>query len=1208
MATYHQVGFEEFLEDSVKSLTDKAEWMKDLNLRLITSMKELTEFVDRAIASKLCALDLETTGLSTRTEKVLDPTSGRTFYVPVNKIVGFGLSCSKDEGVYVPINHTEGVELNLKENLVLEEIKRLCQNCVIIVHNAKFDLAMLDHYEIVVNQHTKFEDTLILARLFDAGSKEIGLKHLSEVLLNQKMITFEEATGHAERFDLISPKISYVYVCCDALCTFQLFHFFMAQEVIKEQIKIYNLEKRTVRVVMEMESNLVQLDVPYLRSMAEKIQTRLEEIRKEIYKLVGKEFDIASPQQLGKILFDELGYRYPDREKTKTGQYKTDDATMQKIAEDYPVVAKISEFRVLEKNLGTYVNKLLMNVDEDGCVKLGFNQNGTDTGRFSSPGGRGINVDGYCGVNIQSLPSTDADGLPALLKENPIRRAFIARPGYKILAMDYSGEELRVATNLSSEPNWIEEFLNGSGDLHAKTAQVIFNKQNITKPERKIAKCVAKGTLIASEYGWVPIEDLKVGDKVVTHTGGLRPITKVWNMGRKDAVMIRTRSGHRGLFGVNHLFLTPSGDWVRAKNLRVGNSITTISCTNMNPVARKIVHFNFWNKGNSNDISTDLPSIEISPLWARLMGYVIGDGSVNINNVRVACSPEYEDVKNDIVATAEKLGLTAIARLYHRKGAKNPIFIIRLGSRILVRFFREIGFTGRREYKRGIEDQKSTKIFRVPRIIFESPKDVSREFLRGLFETDGTVDNTVSVTTKDSEFAEDLVLLLAQFGIRAYIYLHYSKKYNRNYYKVTFGREGSEIFHSSIGFISQKKKEKLEKIVSKEKRSHSKVAWFSEIIDTKVVSGIELMDLTVEPDHTYVAQGMVTHNTANFLTLYGGGPSALAGQAKISIPEAQRIMAAYFAGLPRLKKWIDIERSRARKQKKARTAMGRVRPLAFFYNSGDKGQEAHGDRCAVNFLIQGLCADIMKTCMVRVFNWIHREGLGNDIRILITMHDELVFEIKANKMKQYVPILNDIMKLQDILQGMLKWAVPFAVDAEYGDSWDVHNDFFKEHPDLAQIGKVEFRESGSIPPPPVPTAEVAVPPNPEVTPAGQSLETIISEPLAENPPKPDMASDQAPEAQKGAPEAISEPPQPTNEVSNTPLGAGSFVYTIRDTRAGTLRRLNHLLMFLMDEMKSTVGYEGVTKQVVIRDRQGNVLGEVPVKVDAFLALSRYLSV
>jgi len=845
MATYHQVGFEEFIEDSVKSLTDKAEWMKGLNMRLLSSMQELTDFVDKAIAAKICALDLETTGLSTRTKKVLDPSSGRIFHEPVNKIVGIGLSCSKDEGVYVPLNHIEGRELNLNETNVIDEIKRLCLNCTIIVHNAKFDLAMLDHYGVIVTRHTMFEDTLILARLFDAGSKEIGLKHLSEVILNQKMITFEEATGHAERFDLVSPKISYVYVCSDAICTFQLFHFFMAQDVIKGQMKIYNLEKRTVRVVMEMEANLVQLDVPYLKASAAKIQARLEEIRKEIYKLVGKEFDIASPQQLGRILFEELGYRYPDKERTKSGQYKTDDTTLQKIAGDYPVVAKITEFRVLEKNLGTYINKLLLNVDEDECVKLGFNQNGTDTGRFSSPGGRGINVDGYCGVNIQSLPSTDADGLPAILKENPIRRAFIARPGYTIVAMDYSGEELRVATNLSLEPNWVEEFLNGSGDLHTKTAQVIFNKQNITKPERKLSK------------------------------------------------------------------------------------------------------------------------------------------------------------------------------------------------------------------------------------------------------------------------------------------------------------------------------------------------------------------------------------VANFLTLYGGGPTALAGQAKISVQEAQRIMAAYFAGLPKLKKWIDVERARARKLKKSRTALGRIRPLAMFYNSGDKGLEAHGDRCAVNFEIQGTSADIMKTCMVRVYNWIHREGLQNDIRTLITMHDELVFEIKSDMLEKYIPMLNTIMKLEDILQGLLKWPVPFAVDAEYGPSWDVHNDFFKEHPELAKAGKVEFRNAGSIPPPPVnstaPAPEPTVPATPPEPAAAENpvnLESIISVP--EPSPEP------SPETPKMASGAVSEPTQIPAEVlseksnlaeATKPLpNGGSCVYTVRDTTAGTLRRMNHVLMFLADEMKATVGYESPTKQMVIRDRQGNVLGEVPVKFDAFLSLARYFGV
>jgi DNA polymerase-1 len=367
--------------------------------------------------------------------------------------VGISLAFDVSGGIYIPINHKEGVEFNLPETVVLEEIRRLCSNCVIILHHAKYDLQVLKNEGIVVDNFEKFEDTIILARLYDAGQKEIGLKVLSEKLLNQPMLEFDEITGGSKQFTLISPKICYIYAASDALCTFALYEFFMAQKTIIDQKAVYNLEKRLVPVVMQMEANLVLIDKEYLLGEKIRINAKLEEIKKEVLTLAGEDFNIGSTQQLGKILFDKLKYRYPEKERTAKGQYKTDISTLEKISDEYPIVKKLIEYRELEKSLGTYVENLINNCDEDNYIKLSFNQNGTDTGRFSSPGGKGINIDGYGAVNVQAIPSNYDEGVP------DIRRAFKARPGMKLVAMDFSGEELRVAANLSGEKKWIDEFL-----------------------------------------------------------------------------------------------------------------------------------------------------------------------------------------------------------------------------------------------------------------------------------------------------------------------------------------------------------------------------------------------------------------------------------------------------------------------------------------------------------------------------------------------------------------------------------------------------------------------------------------------------------------------------------------------------------------------------------------------------------------------------
>jgi len=800
------IEFTEFVKDNVKVLSDKAPWMKDKNLQLIRNMEELKSFIDKAIQTGLCALDLETTGISSRVKKISQ--DGKVVYKPVNKIVGFCISCDVNHGIYVPINHQEADHLNLPEKEVFDEIQRLCANSVTIYHNAKFDINFLRIHGINVTQYNRFEDTLILARLYDAGQKQIGLKYLSDKFLKQTMIEFDEICPNG-RLDLISPEIAYLYGAADAVCTLQLFKFFIEQDIIKQQMAIYNLEKRVVNVVIEMENNLIMIDAAYLEKLKAAVETKMSETQKEIYTLVGKEFKLNSPQELGRVLFDELGYRYPEKKKTAGNQYITEGSTLEKIADEYPVVSKIIEYRGLEKAVGTYITNLLKNRDKDNCVKLSFNQTGTDTGRFSSPGGDGIEVDGYCGVNIQSMPTKDSEGVPELLKEMPIRRAFIARPGYKIVAMDYSGEELRVTTNYSHEQKWIDEFQNGDGDLHTKTGQVIFNRQEITKTERKTAK------------------------------------------------------------------------------------------------------------------------------------------------------------------------------------------------------------------------------------------------------------------------------------------------------------------------------------------------------------------------------------TTNFLIVYGGGPHALAAKAKISEREARRILMAFFDGLPQLKKWIDVERVRARKLKMVKTAFGRIRPLHMFYDSGDKAMEAHGDRCAVNTEIQGSCADIMKTSMVRVYNWIHNNNFQDDIRMLITVHDEIVFEMRENKIAEYIPKINNILKLEDILQKVLQWPIPLTVDAEYGDSWNVDHNFFKENPQVKNIDTIIFQKKDQVPTAPVETKDSM-----ELVHSDESAKTEVSK-----------IQEQQKQIQKPVP----------NEMDLTE--GHEFVYTLKDLRKSTNRILNSIVSFVLEENKDA-GYKGPIKILKIVDKEGHVLNvsDHKVYVDAFLSLARYYGI
>jgi DNA polymerase I-like protein with 3'-5' exonuclease and polymerase domains len=1414
-STFDSVGFQEFIDDNVQDLVKKMEWMKDTEMVLCESIAQLTDFINSVIASgngtkkPYCCLDLETTGLNTRLNK-----DG----IPIEKIVGIALAYNKNKGIYIPVNHKEGKECNLPEKKVLEEIKRLVRCVIIIVHNAKFDLQFLKNYGIVIDYYEDFEDTIILARLYDAGQKEIGLKHLSFTYLGRKMLELKEVTSGTNKLDLVHPKSCYVYAASDSVCTFGLFEFFINQPIIIEQMKVYCLEKRLVPVVMQMEANLVLIDKEYLSKEKTRIAEKLEGLKKEVQAIAKKDFNVGSTQQLGKVLFEELGYEYPEKKKTASGLYMTDTATLEKIADKYPMVKHIITIRKLEKTLGTYIENLLNNCDEEGLIKLGFSQNGTDTGRFSSPGGKGLHEDGYCGVNIQSIPANYDEHVP------DVRKAFRARPGKKIVACDFSGEELRVAANLSKEKKWVDEFLYGSADLHTATGKTVFKKEEISKAERQIAKCVAKGTLIASDRGWIPIEELHDNDKVITHTGELRCVTKIWDMGTKPGVQIITSSGQRITCGVNHRFLTTEDKWVRAEDLQSGQLIKTASCEKMSPTNVQRFHFNFWDKGNNRFVSEDLPYVEINALWSRLLGYLMGDGSIHTNSANIVCSDEFEDVKKDIVEIATKLGLYPRIRNSQRlkmDGTKGRVlYNIQIGSRVLVRFFREIGFTGRREWKEEEKfpgGHKSCKIFRVPKVIFMSPKNIAKEFLVGLFETDGTVEKTqTSVTTKDRNFAEDIILLLSSFGIKARIANHESKKYNRMYYKVCLGVHASKKFREEINFISEKKRARLQALVTRSE-NHPRpgdftMKWVTEIRSVTPIGDISLMDLTVEDDHTYVAQGLVTHNTLNFQILYGSGPRGIAEQAKISEMEARRAVDGFLIGLPQLAEWIRNERKKARKFKKAKTPFGRIRPFHMFYDSGDKGMEAHADRAAVNFMVQGClkgsekvltnkgylpiievkklqesgeilkvwtgtswetfdvidrgpwqlatlelhngmtlecdtrhqvlvrdgntydfkhflnlkkgdlvcttypqeiiygngnvspdsysdnllkasleirqkflknlnfneyysveqlkniqliawssgiplhlnndglkleetesiseyflspikslykidqventytlsvhsplhrfdsagiisknsCADIMKIVMVRVSNWIKSNGLADEIKMLITMHDEIVFEMPENKLDEYIPQINDLMGLKDVLQDNLGWSVPLTIDAEYGDSWHVDHDFFKEHPELKNAkANIEFHSNTQV---------IETPVLNQNDPASDSTSSNTPEDapllIPDSPAVPDSSSQSIhlnSSIQTDATQAISL----ENEIQ-TENGGEEIFYRLKELSKINLLRLNEIITFLTDDCEKLF-YKGPKAILRIQDKEGNVLSvsNLKVRTDSFYSLARF---
>lgn len=537
------------------SIRDKYPWMKECDFKLVKSIEELKDLIDQAIATGLCSLDLESSGLDTR---VYDGVCN-------SFITGFSFCFDGKTGYYVPINH--GVETETGKFIRKKEwnldvaatqilIQKLIDNCILIFHNCLYDHEIMQQWgynirKFVAGSEGKgnkiaFHDTLIMARLHDASSKQIGLKFLSEHFLRRKMLELDGdvfAKGEDIKFHTLDPNddITVVYAASDAICTFGLYPIF--KHIEGEQGIIYNIERQVTFAVRQMERNRVCIDVDKLREYKVDLDDLRIRIEREANELVGDPINLSSPKQVGDILVNKYSLRElvdPIEKDQKTGEFKihTDSEYLEKYKDQYPLIRLILMHRDITKTMGTYIENLL-ETDRNNEVKFQFIPTRTDTGRFASPGGKPGS--GFNGTNIQAMTKpTDAKKTKGLTIDQIVeqfgsgfflRSTIKARPGYKLAAIDYSGEELRVAANVSKEPLWIKEFLEGDQDLHTITARAIFGVEKPDKDQRGLAKTCNFQTLYGggpkalAEKANIPVQEAKKHQQRMM--GGLKQL-KAW--------------------------------------------------------------------------------------------------------------------------------------------------------------------------------------------------------------------------------------------------------------------------------------------------------------------------------------------------------------------------------------------------------------------------------------------------------------------------------------------------------------------------------------------------------------------------------------------------------------------------------------------------------------------------------------------------------
>ena len=422
--------------------------------KLVDNKEEMKKLCDYFLTKEILSLDTETTSVEA-----------------INaRLVGLSFSVKENEAFYVPVPQDEAEARKIVEIFrpAYEDEKILK-----IGQNLKYDYEVLMNYGVEIKG--KMFDTMI-AHYVIQPELHHNMDYLAEIYLNYQTIHIDELIGPKgkgqKNMSDLDPKDVYEYAAEDADVTLKLKNKLEAElrKYGAEEL-FYNIEMPLMPVLAEMEMNGVLIDTKSLAETSTVLTKRMEEVEREIYELAGGEFNIASPRQVGEVLFDKLKI-VEKAKKTKKGQYVTNEEVLQSLKGKHKIVGAILEHRGLKKLLGTYIDALpkLIN-SRTGHIHTSFNQATTATGRLSSSD-----------PNLQNIPVRGEEG-----KE--IRKAFIPEPGCLFFSADYSQIELRVMAHLSGDENMIEAFREGH-DIHAATAAKIYKEEmeNVTRDQRTKAK------------------------------------------------------------------------------------------------------------------------------------------------------------------------------------------------------------------------------------------------------------------------------------------------------------------------------------------------------------------------------------------------------------------------------------------------------------------------------------------------------------------------------------------------------------------------------------------------------------------------------------------------------------------------------------------------------------------------------------------------
>ena len=433
----------------------------------ILTNKEFEALLDRLSRAEIAAIDTETTSLN---------------YMQA-EIVGISVAIVSNEAYYIPLMHEyDGVPNQLDREYVLQKLKPWLEDkeAKKIGHNLKYDSHIFANHGIELNG-TDF-DSMLESYVLNSTATRHNLNAVAKRYLNLDTTSYEDVAGKGAKqigFNQVSLEDAIRYAAEDADVSFQLHQTLHPKLMaINSLAKLYtNIEAPLLKVLQTIERNGVLIDESMLQKQSDQFAITLKELESKAYSLAGAEFNLNSPKQLQEILYDKLSL--PILKKTPKGQPSTAESVLQRLAEDFPIVQTILNYRTTAKLKTTYTDKLPLMINQDtGRVHTSYHQAVTATGRLSSSD-----------PNLQNIPIRTAEG-------RRIRQAFIAPSGFQILAADYSQIELRIMAHNSQDPGLLDAFQAGL-DIHQATAAEIFavDLQSVSAEQRRSAKAINFGLI-----------------------------------------------------------------------------------------------------------------------------------------------------------------------------------------------------------------------------------------------------------------------------------------------------------------------------------------------------------------------------------------------------------------------------------------------------------------------------------------------------------------------------------------------------------------------------------------------------------------------------------------------------------------------------------------------------------------------------------------